>query len=268
MSQQPKDKYLINSILRAGNILRCLAEEEAPLKISELARRLHLDRGTTYRIMLSLEKCKLVQKDEITGAYLLGMAAFELGNSFTSQMDFIEVSKPVMADLAESVRETVHLAVLSDNEVVYIYKIDSPRSLVVMYKIGQRAPLYCTALGKVLLAFQPEIDKKRIVNQIKFIPFTPNTIVSKKKLLEGLIKVQHQGFATDFREYEEGVECLAAPILNHTGENIAALSFSGPQQKINTRQEKKFINSIVEAAAIISERLGYKKGDQNTKERG
>lgn len=268
MSHQPKDKYLINSILRAGNILRCLAEEEAQLKISELARRLQLDRSTTYRILLSLEKCRLVQKNEKTGAYSLGLASFEIGNAFISRMDFIQVSKPVMANLAEEVRETVHLAVLSDSEVVYVDKVDSPRSLVVMYKIGQRAPLYCTALGKVLLAFQHENNKKRIINQIEFKPFTSNTIVTKKKLLEELIKIQHQGFAIDFREYEEGVECLAGPILNHTGEIIAALSFSGPQRKINIRQEKKFVNSIVEAAALISERLGYKKSDQTTQERG
>lgn len=262
MPRQPKDKYIINSILRAGNVLSCLAEEADQLKISELARRLQLDRSTVYRILLSLEKCRLVQKDEKTGAYSLGLASFEIGNSFISRMDFIQISKPVMTDLAEAVQETVHLAVLSDSEVVYVDKVDSPRSLVVMYKIGQRAPLYCTALGKVLLAFQLESDRKRIVNQIEFKPFTSNTIVSKKKLLEELIKIQHQGFAMDFREYEEGVECLAAPIMNHTGEIIAALSFSGPQRKINTRQEKKFINTIIEAASLISKGLGYRKSTQ------
>ena len=262
MPQQPKDKYLINSILRAGNVLRCLAEEAAQLKISELARRLQLDRSTTYRILLSLEKCRLVQKNEKTGTYSLGLASFEIGNAFISRTDFIQASKPVMADLAEAVQETVHLAVLSDSEVVYVDKVDSPRNLVVMYKIGQRAPLYCTALGKVLLAFQLESDRKRIVNQIEFKPFTSNTIVSKKKLLEELVKIQQQGFAMDFREYEEGVECLAAPIMNHTGVIIAALSFSGPQRKINTRQEKKFVNTIVEAGALISEGLGYRKSTQ------
>ena len=197
----------------------------------------------------------------------MAMGSFEIGNAFISRMDFIEVSKPIMTDLAEKVRETVHLAVLSDCAVVYVDKVDSPRGLVVMYKIGQRAPLYCTALGKVLLAFQQDSNRIRIIDQIELKPFTSNTIVSKKKLLEELIKIKHQGYAIDFREYEEGVECLAAPILNHTGEIIAALSFSGPQRKINTRQEKRFVNSIVEAAALISKGLGYKKSAHTTKER-
>lgn len=186
MSQPSQDKYLINSILRAGSILKCMAEETTQLKTSELARRLQLDRSTIYRIMLSLENCRLVQKDQQTGTYALGMASFEIGNAFISRMNFIQVSKPVMADLAEAVRETIHQAVLSEGEVVYIDKVDSPRSLVVMYKIGQRAPLYPTALGKALLAFQPEADRKRIINQIEFKPFTANRIITKKRLIEEL----------------------------------------------------------------------------------
>jgi DNA-binding IclR family transcriptional regulator len=261
MHNESTDKYLINSILRAGNVLKCLAEEKTHLKISEVARKLQLDRSTAYRILLSLEKCGLVHKDDHTKAYTLGMAAFEIGNVYINQMDYIQVSKPVMAELAKKVRQTVHLAVLSGSEVVYVDKADSPRSLSVMYKIGQKAPLYCTALGKVLLAYQPEGHRNRIVDRIDFRRFTSNTILSKKKLLKELVKIRHQGYAVDFREYEDGVECIAAPILNHRGEIVAAMSYSGPQQKIDTPQEKLFVNHVVNAAARISKRLGYKEGE-------
>jgi DNA-binding IclR family transcriptional regulator len=257
MGSHLKDRYLINSIIRASNILRCFSGEKTHFKISEVAHQLQLDRSTTYRILLSLEKCGFVEKDKKTGAYSLGVATFETGNTYLRRMDFIQISKPIMADLALEVQETVHLAVLSDTEIVYVDKVDSPRTLGVMSKIGQRAPVYCTALGKVLLAHQPNDELSRIVQQIKLKPFTRNTISSKRKLVEELRKIRKQGYALDQKEYEQDVECIGAPIRNHLGNTIAAISISGPQRKINTPQEKQFIGHVVKAAASVSSKMGY-----------
>ena len=257
MGSHLKDRYLINSIIRASNILRCFSGEKTHFKIGEIAHQLQLDRSTTYRILLSLEKCGFVEKDKKTGEYSLGVATFETGNTYLRRMDFIQISKPIMADLALEVQETVHLAVLSDTEIVYVDKVDSPRTLGVMSKIGQRAPVYCTALGKVLLAHQPSDELSRIVQQIKLKPFTRNTISSKKKLVEELRKIRKQGYALDQKEYEQDVECIGAPIRNHLGNTIAAISISGPQRKINTPQEKQFIGHVVKAAASVSSKMGY-----------
>ena len=257
MASNPKDKYLINSIIRACNILKCFPREKTHFKISELARHLRLDRSTTYRILLSLERSGLVEKDEKTGAYSLGLAAFEIGNAYLRQLDFMEISKPVMTELASEVQETVHLAVLSGKEIVYVDKVDSPRTLGVMSKIGQRAPLHCTSLGKVLLAFQPEEEWLRITIEIEMTPFTPRTIISRDKLREELRTIRKQGYGFDYREHEHDVECIGAPLRNHLGEVIAALSISGPQRKINTFREKQFVSSVVKAAALISSKLGY-----------
>jgi len=252
-----QERYLINSIIRACNALKCFSKEKAHFKISNLARELQLDRSTTYRILLSLEKCGLVEKDKRTGGYSLGMAAFEIGNTYLSRLDFIQISKPVMADLAMKVQETVHLAVLSDKEIVYVDKVDSPRSLGVMSKIGQRAPVYCTALGKVLLAFQVEEELGRIVNGIRLKPFTKNTLTSKNRLIKELKEIRNRGYALDQREYELDVECIGAPIRNHLGDVIAALSISGPQRKINTSHEKQYISQVVKATGLISTKMGY-----------
>jgi len=257
MSQNPKDRYLINSILRASNILKCFTKGKGHFKISELACELHLDRSTIYRILLSLEKCGLVEKDKETGGYSLGLFTFEIGNAYLNRIDLPKVSKPIMTDLGLKVQETVHLAVLSGTEIVYVDKVDSPRPLGIMSKIGQRAPLHCTALGKVLLAFQPEDDLKRILPQLKLIALTSNTIISRQRLMEELRAIRRQGYALDHREIEEDVECIGAPIRNHLGDVIAALSISGPQRKIHTRQEKQFVNSVVKAAGSISSKLGY-----------
>lgn len=258
MTTNQRDRYLINSILRASNILRCFVGEKAHLKISELARELRLDRSTTYRILLSLEKCGLVEKDKKTGEYSLGLGVFEIGNTYLRQMDFIQASKPIMAELAAKVQETVHLAVLSGVEIVYVEKVDSPRTLGVMSKIGQRGPLHSTALGKVLLAFQSEAESSKIIRQIKLKSFTANTISSKTKLIAELKKVRKQEYAFDFRESEQYVECIAVPIRNHLGDTVAALSISGPQRKINTPGEKQCIDQVIKAASLISSRLGYK----------
>jgi DNA-binding IclR family transcriptional regulator len=252
-----KERYLINSIIRACNILRCLSRDKNHFRISELARQLQLDRSTTYRILLSLEKCGLAEKNNKTGEYSLGVAAFEIGNTYLRRMDFIQISKPIMTDLALKVQETVHLAVLSDTEIVYVDKVDSPRTLGVMSKIGQRAPVYCTALGKVLLAHQPKDELSSLIDRIKLKPFTQNTITSKKRLAEELKVIREKGYAVDQREYEEDVECIGAPIRNHLGDTIAALSISGPQRKMDTPLEKQYVSQVVEAAALISSKMGY-----------
>jgi DNA-binding IclR family transcriptional regulator len=258
MASNPKERYSINSIIRASHILKCLSGGKTHFKISELARHLGLDRSTTYRILLSLERTDFVEKDEKAGTYSLGLAAFEIGNAYLKQKDLIQVCKPIMADLAQKVQETVHLAVLSETEIVYVDKVDSPRSLGVMSKIGQRGPVYCTALGKTLLAFQPEDQQSRIIHEIRLTPLTPRTITSKQKLMEELRGIRKQGYALDRREIEEDVECMGVPIRNHLGDVIAALSISGPKKKIGTSLEKQYVSWVMEAAAMISSKMGYR----------
>jgi len=258
MTPATKDRYLINSILRACKILKSFSGEKAHFKMGDLARELRLDRSTTYRILLSLEKAGFVEKNEEEGTYSLGLAAFEIGNAYLLQTDLIRVSKPVMTDLAAKAQETVHLAVLSDTEIVYVDKVDSPRTLGVMSKLGQRGPLHCTALGKSLLAFQPEDEQVRILQKIKMPALTSRTITSKEKLKEELKAVKKQGFALDRREIEEDVECIGAPIFNYLGSVVAALSISGPQRKMGTPREKQFIQDVVKAAAQISAKMGYR----------
>ena len=257
-----KDRYLINSILRACNILKCFSGEKAHFKVSEVARLLHLDRSTTYRILLTLERGGFLEKDEKTGEYSLGVATFEVGSAYLGRADFIQIAKPVMSHLALEVQETVHLAILSETEILYLDKVDSPRTLGVMSKVGQRGPAYCTALGKVLLASLPEDERSEILGRIQFNPYTPNTITSRKGLIEELKEVRRRGYARDHREIEEDVECIAAPVRNHLGDVIASISISGPQRKINIPRERMFAGQVMKAAALISSKMGYKSSQK------
>ncbi len=248
---------MINSIIRAGALLKCLAKAGASLKMRELAARLGLDRSTTYRVLLSLEKCGLVEKDPKTGEFSLGVGAFDIGSAYLRKTDLMQVAKPIMTELAGKAQETVNLAILSGAEILYIDKVDSPRSVGVMSKIGQKNPLYCTALGKALLAFQAKEDQSRILQGMQFRARTSRTITKRAQLMAELEKTFRRGYALDQREIEEEVECIAAPIRNHLGAVIAAISISGPQRKIHTPREKHFVENVVEAAAQISAKLGY-----------
>lgn len=256
-----KDRYLINSILRAGKLLKCFSRGNGNYKMSALAAQLGLDRSTTYRLLLSLEKCGLVEKDPKTGEYSLGVTALEIGSAYLGRTDLIQIAKPIMAELALKAKETVNLAVLSDTEILYVDKVDSPRSVGVMSKVGQRNPVHCTALGKAFLAFLPKEEQTRILNSIALKPLTPRTITSKSRLVEELRIVRKQGYALDRREIEEDVECIGAPIRNHLGGVIASLSISGPQKKIHTPQKKFYIDAIVSAAAQISSKLGFNESN-------
>ena len=254
-----KERYFINSILRASGILKALSEGKGSFTLREMAQFMKLDRSTTYRILLSLEKCGLVEKDEKSGGYSLGLGAFEIGSAYQRRADFVPIAKPFMEELALKAQETVNLAVLSGTEILYIDKVDSPRSVGVMSKIGQRNPVYCTSLGKSLLAFQSEEEQARIIAEIEFRPLTPHTITSRKEFLKEMKQIRLQGYALDRREIEEDVECIAAPIRNHIGNPVAAISISGPQKKIQTPREKEYVGWVTEAAERISSRLGFKK---------
>jgi len=252
-----RDRYLINSILRACGMLKRLSGDRGAFKLSELAGLLHLDRSTAYRILLSLEKCGMVERNDKTGEYSLGLGAFEIGSAYLRRVDLVEAAKPIMADLAQRVQETVHLAVLSETEILYLDKVDSPRSVGVISKLGQRGPVYCTALGKVLLANLPPQDRVRILGQIRFQAFTSRTLTSQKKLARELSQVRKQGYALDCREIEEDVECIAAPVRDHLGNVVAALSVSGPQKKISVPLQERVVSEVRKAASGISSRLGY-----------
>jgi DNA-binding IclR family transcriptional regulator len=254
-----KERYLINSILRASGILKTFAEGKGSFTLREMAQSMKLDRSTTYRILLSLEKCGLVEKDKKSGGYSLGLGAFEIGSAYQRRADFVPIAKPFMEELALKAQETVNLAVLSGTEILYLDKVDSPRSVGVMSKIGQRNPVYCTSLGKSLLAFQSEEEQARIIAEIEFRPLTPHTITSRKEFLKEMKQIRLQGYALDRREIEEDVECIAAPIRNHIGNPVAAISISGPQKKIQTPREKEYVGWVTEAAERISSRLGFKK---------
>jgi DNA-binding IclR family transcriptional regulator len=154
------------------------------------------------------------------------------------------------------VEETVFMAVLSGDELVYIAKVDSNRSIKTSAEIGSRKPLYCTGLGKALLSFLPKDQREEILEKIELKAITPKTVIDREELIHQLDQSNMRGFAIDDEENEEGLYCFAAPIYNADGEIEAAISVAGPKERIK-RNESETLTHLLETSKSISESLGY-----------
>jgi len=251
------NRYTINSITRACQLLMCFNKDDTRFKPSELAKLLDLDRSTVYRILLSLEKCGMVERDASTGRYSLGVALLKMGMVYLRSTNLTSIAHPLMIELAAKVKDTVNLTVLSGNQVLYIDKVDSPRSLGILTEVGSLLPLYCTGVGKTLLAYQPADKIDRYIDTCEFTARTKNTITSQKQFRRELKKIQQQGYAQDHREWADEIMCFAAPIFNYREEIIAALSVSGPYLGMaEAGMHAEIIQHVKTVANIISAKMG------------
>ena len=177
----------------------------------------------------------------------------------------VKEATPHLKELVRKCNETVHLGVLEGGEVLYLAKEESSQTIRMISYVGKRAPLHCTALGKVLLAFLPEEERKKILKQEELPRLTDNTITDRNKLEKELSKIQIQGFALDREENEKDVRCIAAPIRNYRGEVIAAISISSPVFRIDKNAQNNLKVALIETSRKISKRLGY---DEKLQKRG
>ena len=190
--------------------------------------------------------------------YTLGLKVVELGMAKLQRLDFFAESAPYLKKLAEKFNETVNLGVLDSGEVVYLDKEESTRTVKAILYPGRRAPIHCTAIGKVLLAFQPPDVQANIIKGKKLKKYNRNTITSWKELNEELKKIKNFGYAFDDGEQIEEVNCVAVPIYDVNGKVIAAISVSVPAFRMNSEKKEDVISTSKKIAMEISMRLGYK----------
>lgn len=188
--------------------------------------------------------------------YALGARLIQLGKYASSYLDVNRIGGPMLKKLMEELQETVFMAVLSGSEIVYVEKVDSFRSVSTNARLGGRKPLYCTGLGKAFLAFLPKEESNALMDTIRFVPYTPNTILDKKVLKSQLDTFRKQGYAIDNEEIEVGLYCVSAPVYNEDGQMEAAISVSGPTARILPNKET-VIARVLAAAGEISEKMGY-----------
>ena len=249
----------IQSVTRALAILEFLATCRNGERLTAISQELGLNKSTTHSLIITLEDTGYVQQDQTTAKYSLGLKLFELGQVVHANMDLRNIAIPFLQELAVKFCETVHLAILSKGEVVYIDKVDTSRSIRIGSQIGGRNPAYCTGVGKVLLSGLTDKELADTLGTVKLEKFTANTIVSKEVLYKHLEKVKQDGFALDQEEIEEGLSCIAAPIKNHRGKVIAGISVSGPSSRMRSEILGELKDDVMDKALQISRRLGYKE---------
>jgi len=250
--------YLINSVLRAAKLLECFSLENPALTNSQLARMLGLNKSTITRLVYSLEDAGFLRKDPKTGEYSLTYRLFRIGSVYINQIGFRTEARPLLSELASSIQETAHLAVLNDFEVFYIDKVEGSQSVGMMSRIGNKSPAYCTGVGKILLAYLSEDEIDRYLRVIKLKRYTPNTITNPEELKLHLQRVQRQGYTMDDSEHEADIKCVAAPLHDASGNVVASISIAGPGFRINReRMEEELLPAVVQTARNISARLGY-----------
>ena len=249
----------VRALGRGLSILECLAGE-GDLSLSQLSARLQLPGSTTYRLLETLRRHGFVTQSPETGLYRLGIRAFEVGGAFLTRLRLHEVALPAMRALVDEVNETVNLAIPDGRDAVYVGQVEGHQLVRMFTQIGARTPLYCTGVGKALLAWRPEAEVQALFDGVPLRGYTPHTITQVPALLEELGRVRACGYAVDREERELGVRCVAAPIRDRTGAVAAALSVSAPSSRLSDERIVQLAPRVMAAAARISRWLGCPGG--------
>ncbi|GAK60609.1 transcriptional regulator, IclR family [Candidatus Vecturithrix granuli] len=257
-----KPTNLIQTIERVADILDALAQYPGGMSLGELSENVQLPKGTTHRFLSSLIYFGFVRQETTTKHYSLGFKLVELGNRLLNQLDLREEARPFLVDLAQRIKETVHLVILDQQEIVYIDKLDAVNHDVgfrMTSRVGLRVPAHACASGKILLAHLSEEDLKQFIATKELKKITENTISDPEILKEQLKKIRAQGFALDEQEREKGVRCVAAPIRNESGKVVAAISISGTTVHLTKKIiENELRKEVVATALAISRKLGFR----------
>jgi IclR family KDG regulon transcriptional repressor len=246
----------LSSVAMAVRLLKTFSEGEAEIGVTSLSRRLGVAKSTVYRLATTLVSEGLLEQNPETEKYRLGVALFGLGALVRQRMNVATDARPFLFHLREATNETVHLAILDREEIIYVLNLESNQAIRMRADLGARKPAYCTAEGLAMLAFQPQslIDE---IFEHGLVPRTPKTNTDHRHLLDALAEVRQKGFATEDEQSELGMRSVAAPIRNANGRVIAAVGVAGPLQRISDEALASFAPLVVDAAQVISARLGY-----------
>jgi IclR family KDG regulon transcriptional repressor len=247
----------VQSLDRAFDILELLSREQHGLNLTEIGNRLDLHKSTVYRLLQALKERGYIDKSA-QGSYRLGMEFIELSSLYLNNLELKTEAQPILRELSSLSGNTAFLATLQESEVVYIDKMETHNSLRKYSIIGQRAPLYCTALGKSMLTGKTEEQIRSLYQERELQAFTERTIKSVDALVEEIETIRRRGWSLDDEEYEQGLRCIGAPIRDYRDEVIAAVSTSGYASVITRERVEEVAGYVVKAARDISRRMGYR----------
>lgn len=256
MAPKAKRTYNITALQRGLQLLELFSKSEKGLTASQVAKLSGLPVSTVHRFLVNLESSGFLNCTD-SGVYHLGIACFSIGHAALGQLDIRRLSLPYLQELNSHTRETIHLTVRQGLSAVYVEKLDSPEPLRIYSRIGAAVPLYCTGVGKVMLAYLPPSELAAILPKLDFKRITANSIGSLQELQTHLQRVRRNGYACDLEENEPHVRCVAAPVWDHTGAVNAALSITGPAVRMSVTRLRQLAPLVQDAGLKISRELGY-----------
>lgn len=258
MEKKEKSKgNMIQSVERALSILECFSKRDNELGVTEIANALDLHKSTTFGLLATLESKGYVQQNLETGKYKLGFKLMQLGKMVEEDIDIRAKARPILKRLVNLYQETAHLALLINDEVVYIDKVEGEGAIRMYSQVGTRVKLYCTGVGKSVLAFLPEEKTNKIMKAIEFESFTEKTIKDIESLKKELARIRLNGYSTDDEEIEIGLKCVAAPIKNYNNEVVGAISVAGSTVRMCDEKYDEIVKAVKDAALDISVGLGF-----------
>ena len=241
----------VKTLARGLMVLDELAEAPDGLSITELAKTFEVDKGGMSRVLQTLSKYGFAEKDEQTRKYILGAQVVRLSRTLLDRMELRKTAKPYLQKLVDQSGECAHLAILAKGEALYIDQAESPSALRVTTGVGTLAPLHCTALGKILLAFTDSSIPEFLQS------YTIRTITDPSVLRHHVDKVRNQNYALDDEEYNPGVRCIAVPVFDYRNRCIAAIGISGPTSRLPLENIANVVKIVQEIGQTLSAQLSF-----------
>ena len=250
-------RYNATSLARALTILDLFEPATPTLSATQIARRLRVRPGSLYPALSTLERFGYLERRP-DKRFRLGLKLLERGHTILQHLDVYERAKPALRELAQALSANAPLAVLHQEQVLYLGREEAATSLVFPSIVGRLVPAHCTALGKVLLAHLSPGERRDLLAGRPLERRTAKTITSLRRLEAEMGGILARGYAVDDEELHEGVICLAAPVRDHAGEVVAAISVSMLKARVTEGRVEKIGQEVVRTAAIISGEMGYR----------
>lgn len=241
---------------RTVDILKLVSKTPSGITLDEICERLALPKTSAYDIVTTLAAMGMINVSRAERQkYTIGLLAYRIGISYTNNMDFISILEPVLRAFAKELGRTVFFGIPSDNEIVYICKYEPDNPIITTATVGSKNPMYCTSLGKAILAGMEEEERRQVLSRIQYERRTGRTICSERELLGELAKIRQKGYATDYREMEEHMVCVGAAVYGSDGHVMGAISASSLYRQDDDYDLLGI--RVKEKADMLSRLLGY-----------
>ena len=247
----------LSSVTSALLVLKVFSEDEAEIGISSLAKRLGLAKSTVHRLAVTLAAEGFLEQNPENGRYRLGLSLFGLGALVRRRMDVSNQARPLLGVLRDKTQEAVHLAILAQTSIMYLYNLETSQAIGIRSYIGTRKPAFCTCEGRAMLAFGPAETLAAVIAE-GLVARTPKTNTDIDALRRTLDEVRSQGYAIDDEESEVGMRGIGAPIRDISGKVVAAVGLAGPIQRLTKKDLRGLAPQVIGTADAISARLGFR----------